>query len=193
MNFFLVFLATYLVGSIPFSVIFARLRGVDLARSGTKNLGATNVGVTTGVGWGVLAMLLDTLKGFIPVLLVKVHFGNELIIILTALAAVLGHDFSIFLKFKGGKGVATSGGGFIAIEPIVPAICFLLYAILLPITKHYILTTVIIFTGLPLMVWVFSAGQYYLMLSIVLSLLIYFTHRKDIQQLVQTYAGKKNI
>lgn len=118
----------YLAGSIPFGVILAAFKGVNLRASGSGNVGATNVGRVMGKGWGLLCFALDTAKGFIPVFLAGLVLrgregqsvlsaGGQLLWIATALGCILGHVFSVWLKFRGGKGVATSLGVLMGIYP----------------------------------------------------------------------------
>ncbi len=118
----------YLVGSIPFGVILARVKGVDLRASGSGNIGATNVGRVMGKRWGLLCFLLDVAKGFAPVFLAGMILhghegvavlspGGQMLWLSTALGCILGHVFSVWLKFRGGKGVATSLGVLLGIYP----------------------------------------------------------------------------
>ena len=100
-----VILLSYLIGSIPFSHILPKIKGQDTSKKGTKNIGATNALVVAGPFVGALALMGDIAKGLLPVLLVSYYLNNPWISALAGLAAVLGHDFSIFLKFKGGKGI----------------------------------------------------------------------------------------
>jgi len=125
--FFVLFpLAAYAMGSVPFGVLIARAHGVDLRKVGSGNVGATNVGRILGRKWGYLCFLLDVLKGFAPVLtaglLLRGQEGfpselHQVAWLSVAFAAVLGHVFSIFLKFRGGKGVATSLGVVLGVFP----------------------------------------------------------------------------
>ncbi|NPB02962.1 MAG: glycerol-3-phosphate 1-O-acyltransferase PlsY [Thermotogae bacterium] len=125
----LLFIFGFLFGSIPWAYIVAKLvAGIDIRQYGSGNVGATNVARVLGWKWGSLVFLLDALKGFIPVFLVRVlvPYNVELALI-TALAPILGHIFTPFLGFKGGKGVATAVGAFAAITPIGVGIGFLVW------------------------------------------------------------------
>jgi len=107
----------YFLGSIPFGYVVARLfRGVDVRTLGSGNIGATNVGRVLGRGWGLLVFVLDVLKGFLPAYAGLLLSGRDLGLI-AGMAAVLGHNWPIFLGFRGGKGVATSCGLFLAVFP----------------------------------------------------------------------------
>ncbi len=129
-------IGAYFVGSIPFGVLIGKARGIDIRQHGSKNIGATNVGRTLGARIGFLCFFLDVLKGAIPIIVSGIltnvinHNASELTIaqmwlwLTIAAAAVLGHMFSIFLGFSGGKGVATSFGALLAMWPLltIPAL-----------------------------------------------------------------------
>ncbi|MBC8200541.1 MAG: glycerol-3-phosphate 1-O-acyltransferase PlsY [Planctomycetes bacterium] len=148
----------YLAGGIPFGVLIAKTKGVDIQEHGSKNIGATNVGRVLGKKLGILCFLLDVLKGALPVLVVGLYAGlfgqamehvgtNEMLLwICVALASLLGHMYSPFLKFGGGKGVATTFGGMVAMWPLltVPVlIAFLAWLITLKATKMISLASLI--------------------------------------------------
>jgi len=125
------FVLSYLAGSIPFGVLLARCKGVNIREHGSKNIGATNVGRVLGKKFGLICFFLDVLKGAAPVFVVGVIaslFGQSLeqtgttemlLWICVALASLLGHMYSIFLRFGGGKGVATTFGGMVAMWPLL--------------------------------------------------------------------------
>jgi glycerol-3-phosphate acyltransferase PlsY len=130
---FLIF-AAYLIGSIPFGVILAKLHGVDLRKVGSGNIGATNVGRALGRKWGVVCFVLDMLKGLVPMLVAMAMLPQEKgarelwIWLATGGAAILGHVFPVYLGFRGGKGVATSLGVVLGLWPYY-TICGLIAAI----------------------------------------------------------------
>ena len=116
--------ASYLMGSVPFGLLIAKARGVDLRHSGSGNIGATNVFRCVGKGWGVLALVLDALKGFVPAfcgpMVAFCQFGESVppwLGVACGLAAVAGHNWPVWLGFKGGKGVATSAGMALGVAP----------------------------------------------------------------------------
>src|SRR3989339_361578 len=184
MKLFLLVVFSYFLGAIPFSYLIARAKGVALHQSGTKNIGASNVILTTGAKEGAFAMFLDGLKGLVPVILGRYFLVGEWGIVLLVLAAVIGHDFSVYLKFKGGKGLATSGGAFLAIDPYLTLFCFFFYWAVYLFIKQFILTTLILLTLLPFFVFVFGLHSSYVFLAAGLALLYYWTHRKDLRSII---------
>ena len=126
--------AGYLAGSLPMGLFVGRLRGVDLRAHGSGNIGATNAGRVLGKRWFFVVFALDFAKSFVPVLIAQqLESGTPEeggpVALMVGVAAVLGHVFPLFLKFKGGKGVATAAGLFVALAPVPAAIAFLAWAI----------------------------------------------------------------
>ncbi len=115
----LLLLAAYLVGSVPFAQVIARMKGVDLRHVGTKNVGAGNLTKELGLAWGVLAAILDGLKGLIPVWIARRAGFGPGAAGLAGVAAVVGHNWSIFLKGRSGRGLATSVGLVLGLDPVL--------------------------------------------------------------------------
>ena len=132
-------LTTYLIGSIPFAYLYGKhIKKIDIREHGSKNVGATNALRVLGTKAGIIVLVLDILKGLLPVIFFSKWIGenySQFIPVLIGICAILGHTFTVFLKFKGGKGVATSAGVVLALDPIVCAIALLLFAIIVAITK----------------------------------------------------------
>lgn len=126
--------AAYLVGGIPFGYLIGRLRGVDVRTVGSKNIGATNVFRTVGRKWGLLAFACDVLKGLLPTLAAKACGGPALWV---GVACVVGHMLTPYMKFRGGKGVATAFGMLIGLVPGVVSVAFALFAVVFA-SSHYI-------------------------------------------------------
>lgn len=136
----------YLIGSIPFGFLIARARGVDIRKVGSGNIGATNVWRMVGKAEGLGALGLDVLKGLVPVLVIAPWLGSEgrdLIAIAAGLGAVLGHAFSVFLKFKGGKAVATSLGVMVSLVPWATLIAIGVFAIVVGASRFISLGSVL--------------------------------------------------
>jgi len=141
----LAILSAYLIGGIPFGYLIGRLRGVDVRTVGSKNIGATNVFRTVGKKWGLLAFVCDVLKGLVPVFVAKSllvhcppppHFSISLPLAV-GIACVLGHMLTPYMRFRGGKGVATALGMLIALVPGLAGTAFALFAVVFA-ASHYI-------------------------------------------------------
>src|SRR5262245_35878817 len=131
----LLVVGAYLLGSIPFGAVLARLKGIDLRQIGSGNIGATNVARAMGKGWAVAVLAADAAKGFVPVWLGR-RFGFPAAVIAAAGgAAIVGHMFTLFLRGRGGKGVATSLGVALALSPIAALIGFAAYIVVFAITR----------------------------------------------------------
>ncbi len=139
----------YLAGSIPFGVLVARLKGVDLRAVGSGNIGATNVARAIGKGWAVAVLLGDAAKGFVPVWLGRRLGFPAAPIALAGLSAIVGHMFSFLLRGRGGKGVATSLGVALALSPLAALVGFGVYIVVFAATRLSSL-------GSLLGVWTFS-------------------------------------
>jgi acyl phosphate:glycerol-3-phosphate acyltransferase len=124
----------FALGSFPTGVIVARLRGVDLRKVGSGNIGATNVGRALGKGWAIFVLVVDALKGYAPVALAT-GLTSPPVVAVVATAAVLGHMFSVFLKGRGGKGVATSLGAALALSPWAALLSAAVYALVFAISR----------------------------------------------------------
>jgi acyl phosphate:glycerol-3-phosphate acyltransferase len=185
-------LAAYLLGSIPFGLIAGfKVKGLDIREHGSKNIGATNVFRVVGKKWGVLVLLLDALKGYIACVL-PVFFGQSLELplpLLLGVSAILGHSFPIWLKFKGGKGVATSLGVFLAIAWLPTLITFGLWILCFAITRIISLSSIVAAIIFPIMItWRYAGAseiKFLLPISLLLTLFILYTHRANIQRLRQ--------
>lgn len=143
---FLYVAAAYLIGSIPFGYLAGRLNGIDLREYGSHNIGATNAVRVLGKKWGIPVFLCDFLKGYLPLLFMKQHLGGDVAtfspeamgwFLAVMFALVLGHTFTCFLAFKGGKGVATTGGILFAISPLV-GLCALGTWVLMMVLTRYV-------------------------------------------------------
>ncbi len=125
----------YLIGSIPFAFLLARRRGIDLRRAGSGNIGASNVLRTAGTSLAVLAMALDGLKGALAVLLAQGVAAGTGVPVAAGLASMLGHVYPVWLRFHGGKGVATAAGAFAVLAPIAFAIAASVFVVAVVITR----------------------------------------------------------
>ena len=138
-NIILCSILSYLLGSIPTSFLMGKLmKGIDIRKHGSGNVGATNALRVLGTKIGIITLLIDIVKGFFAVQIGKqlVSEPTNLFLIGTGLLAIIGHIFTIFLKFKGGKGVATSAGVFIALSPLPVAIALIVFVVTVWISKY---------------------------------------------------------
>lgn len=188
----------YLIGSINFAVLIAKPRGVDLFSEGSGNPGATNVKRTMGAVWGNTVFFLDFAKGFFSVLLTHYLFQHEgidlnWVAVLSMAGAILGHSFSLFLKFRGGKGVATTMGGLLAFMPIVLAIGIGIWLLIFFCTRIVALASICFALSLPASAYFFYASSEFedirFILCTVLAILITLRHHGNIRRLL---AQKEN-
>ncbi|MFA5113497.1 MAG: glycerol-3-phosphate 1-O-acyltransferase PlsY [Candidatus Margulisiibacteriota bacterium] len=176
-------LACYLIGSIPFSYIFSRLRrGVDPRQAGTGNVGASNALIVAGKLAAVLAVIGDTAKGILAVVIARWLGLNDWGIVFSSLAVVLGHDFPVFLGFRGGKGVATTGGILIGLDPFFAGIIILLWVFCMLILQRFIPGSLLTFLLLPLIMWMGFWRFPYIVWAIVNAVLVFYVHRQDIKR-----------
>ena len=182
---FLAVLASYLIGAIPFSLIFGIIyRGIDVRRTGSGNVGATNTLVTAGKRAGIAAVFFDIAKGFAAVVLSQFLVGGEIIAVLCAISAIIGHNYSLYLGFKGGKGIATTSGAIAALNPYLMLPILMIYVIFLIITRYLILSTLLTLVLLPFIFILAGDGMVYSMYGILSFGLAIVAHRKDIERLV---------
>jgi glycerol-3-phosphate acyltransferase PlsY len=190
LNAVLAILASYLLGATPTSYIAGKVgRGIDLREHGSKNLGATNVFRILGWKYAIPVALIDIAKGAVPVLLARSSSYAWLPVAVGG-AAVLGHMFSPYVSFKGGKGVATAAGMFLALAPLAILIAIPVWGICLWLTGYVSLSSIIAVLSVPLSVALLQPNSPYVFwASIALVALIIFAHRRNIARLI---AGTEN-
>ena len=176
----------YLIGSIPFGVFVAKLGGIkDITKQGSGNIGATNILRVGGKKLGALTFILDFLKGLVPITIYIYLYGLTIFTLYGAVLCVIGHIFPIFNKFKGGKGVATSLGVIMAINPQVCLIMLALWVLLFLITKISSASALFIFAMMPFVILVInSQNKEFMIFGIVLSIIIYLSHTANIKRLL---------
>jgi acyl phosphate:glycerol-3-phosphate acyltransferase len=179
---------SYLLGSFPSAYVAAKIKkGIDIRRHGTGNVGATNVLLVVGPVFAVLVYVIDVLKGLVPVLLARSIIGTDLSMGLAGLAAILGHDFSVFLKFSGGKGVATTTGVMFGINSFMILIIIIAWIVLVVITDSFILSSLICMLSIPILMCSFKLSNTYMIFGVLYFLAGLFTHREDI---VRIFSGQ---
>ena len=188
--------AAYLIGGIPFGYLIGRMRGVDVRTVGSKNIGATNVFRTVGKKWGLLAFLCDFLKGFVPVLLAKKFGGEAHLPLAVGLMTVVGHMFTCFMKFKGGKGIATGFGMLVGLLPWLVLTAFGLWAVTVWLSHYISLGSCLAAAFLAVGVWfpwLGSEGWRNLPLSLVVTLVALvaiYKHKTNIRRLIDGCENK---
>ena len=186
----------YLAGSIPFGFLIGKMRGVDVRTVGSKNIGATNVFRTVGKKWGLLAFLCDFLKGFVPVLLAKKFGGEAHLPLAVGLMTVVGHMFTCFMKFKGGKGIATGFGMLVGLLPWLVLTAFGIWAVTVWLSHYISLGSCLAAAFLAVGVWfpwLGSEGWRNLPLSIVVTLVALvaiYKHKTNIRRLIDGCENK---
>lgn len=189
----MVMVAAFLIGGIPFGYIAGRLRGVDLRKEGSGNIGATNAIRVLGKAWGIPVFILDVLKGVVPLVLVLAWrgrepgafpWGEEFVGITVGVATVLGHNFCPYLGFKGGKGMATSAGVLMTLMPWGGVACVVVWAVLFFATRYVSVASIGAALVLPPVVWwAYPGRQGYFGLAVVLAVLAVWRHRANIARL----------
>ena len=189
MEIFLVIISSYLIGSVPNAYIMGRLlKGIDIREYGSRNVGATNVFRVVGRGPGILTLVLDILKGFAVVYLVgfmSLPANPELVKIVAGFSVIAGHNWTVFLRFKGGKGVATSVGVFLALTPVSTAIAFLLFAVVFAASKKVSLGSLTGAVVFPFVLYLNKEPVETLLFASVVSSLIIIRHIANIKRLAK--------
>lgn len=203
-----ILIIAFLIGSIPTGLLVARAKGVDLRRVGSGNIGATNVMRAAGKNAALITLAGDIAKGVVPVLLVRalqsralplsgLEFfspdGSDPAVVaqcLAGLAAVLGHNFSVFLKFRGGKGVATSIGVLFALTPLAALATVSIWLLTLSRTFYSSLSALVSFGLLPLVVYLLDPVPEKIVVSVLLTGMIFLRHSGNIRRLLNGTEAK---
>jgi glycerol-3-phosphate acyltransferase PlsY len=187
---FLWILFGYLCGSIPFSYIIAKLKGIDITKVGSGNVGGTNVLRSAGALYGVLSMVLDLLKSFIPTYL-AVNLSGINIAYFVAFFSVIGHIFPLWLKFKGGKGVASTVGTYFALNPTLALIFYLLWLPLTLTTKYVSLASITTLSIIGIISFIYSPALG--LLNVIFALISIYKHRGNIVRLLNGTERKTDV
>ena len=194
LEFITVFVTAYLIGSIPTGYIIVKtFTGQDIRTIGSGSTGATNVKRVMGKKWFFITMLLDALKGALPVILAKLFAttftGIGLLPVVAAVAVILGHSRSIFLKFTGGKSVASGVGTILALNWIVGLLIAVIWAVITYTSKYVSLGSIIAMAVSPFLMWWFKAPVAYTIYCALGAVYIIWLHRSNIQRLLK---GEEN-
>ncbi len=181
----LLLVIAYVMGSIPFGLIVGKMWAkVDVRQHGSGNIGVSNVFRTIGPLPAVVVLAFDAGKGALPVLLAVQVFPDSIWGLATGIAAIIGHNWPAFLRFKGGRGVATTIGVILTLSPIVALILFVLWVITLAVSRYISLASMIAALAFPLLVYFWRISGTYLALSILISVFVIYRHRPNIQRLL---------
>ena len=209
----IVALGAYLLGSLPTGFLVARARGVDIRTVGSKNMGATNVFRVLGKGPGIFVLLMDAFKGFVAVALTincypqlnqvlpniftadgvanpSVRFGLGIV---AGLFSILGHNYTCWLGFKGGKGIATTGGAFLALAPIAVAVALVAWLIAFVTTRYVSVASIVAAVALPATVWFTQPNLTLRCIAVALGILAIYKHKANIRRLLDGTENRFNL
>jgi glycerol-3-phosphate acyltransferase PlsY len=191
--FIVIAVAAYLLGSIPTGYLVGRAKGIDIRTVGSGNIGATNVFRMVGKTAGVFALIVDGLKGYaactwlcdwVLTLLGGPTANMELYRILAGITAVLGHNFTCWLKFKGGKGIATSAGVYFALTPLAAGMALGTWIVVFALGRYVSVAAIAAAVALPTAVWLTTDSLLLGIVTTALGLLAIFKHRDNVQRLL---------
>lgn len=174
---------SYLIGSIPVGVLVARTRGINIMEHGSGNIGTTNVWRNLGPAYGLFVLVMDMAKGVVAVLIGR-HFGGVETELLAAFGALCGHSWSVFLRFKGGKIVATGAGVVLAISPVVTLAAGVVLLTTLGVSRYVSLSSIMAAITVPVAMAVLDMDMLYIIFGIILMVFVIYKHRSNIQRIL---------
>lgn len=173
----------YLLGSIPSGFIIGTLSGVDVRNTGSGNIGATNVARVLGKGLGLLTLFADTAKGFVPVFVAQRLAMSDPVVALVGVSAFLGHLYPVFLRFQGGKGVATAFGALLAVAPAAPVVLALFFGAAVLVSRIASLGSITAALAAPVVLWALSYAPVFVAMGAFLGAMVIVRHRENIKRL----------
>jgi glycerol-3-phosphate acyltransferase PlsY len=186
----LLLIFAYFLGAVPTGVILTRVfSDVDPRTQGSRNIGATNIYRTAGKKLGILTLFGDILKGLIPVMIARGTLDSHFWIGAVALAVFLGHLYPVYLKFKGGKGIATGLGAFLALAPLEALLSFLVFAAVVYKWRYISLGSLTATAAFPILLALLNPHPIYIPFAALIGVFIFYRHRENIERLL---AGKEN-
>ncbi len=198
LNYILVVLGAYLLGSIPFGYLVAKAKGIDIRTAGSGNIGATNAMRVLGKPAGIFVLLMDMLKGLAAVwlcteILQRMNIAAadvQTARVIAGISVVLGHNYTCWLRFKGGKGIATTGGAFLALAPWAVLVAIVVFVLLVLLTKYVSVGSIGTAIALPTTIWVMTPSDLFLcIVATLLGVMAIYKHKSNIQRLL---AGTEN-
>ena len=181
---------SFLVGSIPFGLVFTMRSGVDIRKVGSGNIGATNVLRAAGKKAAILTLLGDIFKGVAAVALARALGLGTALEGAAGLCSILGHDFSVFQRFRGGKGVATSLGVVLIYIPMAGILTCMIWLLTVLVARYSSLGAVVSFSALPAVVWAVGGGTEKLVVSAIITMLLLYKHRTNICNILKGTESK---
>jgi glycerol-3-phosphate acyltransferase PlsY len=184
--YFVVILLSYIIGSIPTGLLIGRLMGgIDLRQYGSKNIGATNAFRVLGPLPAFCVFLADAAKGVAGVFLGQQLIGSPIALLAGGIAAIAGHNWSLFLGLRGGRGVATGLGVIAFLTPKVTAVVFIVWVVIVYFTRYVSLGSVVAAALVPILMWVFGETLEYLIFGIIAALFVIIRHKSNIERLLK--------
>ena len=181
----------YLIGSIPFGMVVGRLRGIDIRKVGSGNIGATNIFRTLGTAPAIIVFLLDLLKGTFAVYIAQAMIPTSpAIIVVSGIAAVIGHMYPVYIGFKGGKGSATGLGVLLGIAPDLFIIAMIYVAIAIAVTRYVSVTSIGGVILLAVLMFTFHKPVEYSIAAIIVAVLVIYKHVPNLKRLLSSTEPK---
>jgi acyl phosphate:glycerol-3-phosphate acyltransferase len=174
----------YLLGSVPSGYVLGKIAGVDVRTVGSGNVGATNVARAAGKSLGVLTLVFDAAKGFAAVIVAQKLTPSVAVVALAAVAAFLGHLYPVYLRFKGGKGVATGLGALLALAPMASLVLVVVFAVVVGVSRIVSLGSIAAALATPLVLWSFQQPAAIVCMGAFLGVMSIFRHRSNIRRLL---------
>lgn len=176
----------YLLGSISFSILIAkRVNNIDIRQYGSGNAGATNTLRVLGKGPALVVLLLDAAKGAAAVGIAHLVGAGNWGIVLAGIAAIVGHNWPVFFKFHGGKGVATTIGMLLALTPVPALLAIVLTVLVIAVTRYVSLGSIVFVTVIPMMMYGWGENTPYILGTLIVAVLVYIRHASNIARLLQ--------
>lgn len=185
MNIFAALLAAYLLGSISFGYLAGKyIRGVDIRKFGSGSTGTTNILRTLGTGPAVFVLALDIIKGLAAVMLARSLTGEGLYTMLAGVAVIAGHNWPVFFRFSGGRGIATSIGVILGLAPPVILVAVIIGVALIALTRYVSLGSIAGTVSIPILMYLFELPVSYVLFGIAVMALALWRHRRNISRLL---------
>ena len=195
MQYFMIVIS-YFIGAVPFGLVLGKAAGIDVRKDGSGNIGATNVARLVGKKIGIVTLLLDVAKGFLPMLAAAGLGAGENTILLCGIAAFAGHLYPVYLKLKGGKGVATALGVFLYLDPVAVVICILSFVAVVVVSGYVSAGSLVASALMPVLVLFLRGPGNVVWCALFIAFLIWFKHRENIVRLLRreekSWKKKKN-